>query len=35
MTAPRDVLFCGSIGLEDSESVFRALSESVGARAKR
>ena len=35
MSAHRNVLLCGSIGLEDSETVFRALSESVGAGAKR
>jgi hypothetical protein len=35
MGIQRGVLFCGSIGLKDAESVFRALSGSVGERAKR
>ncbi len=35
MTTRRNVLFCGSIGLEDSQSVFSALAESVGTLAKR
>ncbi len=35
MAAHRDVLFCGSIGLEDAEAVFCALAQTVGDRAKR
>ena len=31
----KDILFCGSIGLEDAEAVFRALSQTVGDSAKR
>ncbi len=31
----KDLLFCGSIGLADAEAVFRALSQTVGDRAKR
>jgi len=35
MGSHKQILFCGSIGLEDAEAVFRALSQTVGARAKR
>ena len=33
--ADRHIHFVGSIGLEDAETVFRALGEAVGTRAPR
>lgn len=35
MTAHPNILFVGSIGLENEEAVFRALGDTVGARARR
>ncbi len=35
MAEQRDILFCGSVGLENNEAVFTALAEHVGERAKR
>ena len=35
MTPARNVHFVGSIGLEDSETVFRSIANSVGSNAKR
>jgi len=35
MGEKRDVLFCGSVGLESNEAVFRAIAGSVGSSAKR